>query len=188
MTIINSPHILLCSRGKLCLQATLFTFMSEEEEERRKIPPSSKKKKKRGGEKRRRGRRREYGSRNNGAHTERRLPHLPPRFGVNGTSPCPLSHPTTTSVFVFTSSPAHPSAFPHSPAPPNAVFFREQRGPVALAAPLSITNYSLFSHFSSIFSGRREVLRFRGGEATSFFQQLMMIPAPLVVMVAFANV
>lgn len=46
MTIINSPHILLCSRGKLCLQATLFTFMSEEEEERRKIPPSSKRKKK----------------------------------------------------------------------------------------------------------------------------------------------
>lgn len=115
--------------GKLCLQATLFTFMSGR---RRKIPPSS------NGGKGKRG----WGVKIMGP-TQSALFRVPSAtFGA--------SDPPSASVCVF----FLPLFFPLplrllvSFLPSSAVFLREQRGPGALAAPHSSTSLrSQITHF-----------------------------------------
>lgn len=107
--------------GKLCLQATLFTFMSGR---RRKILPSSK------GEREKR-----MGSKNNGAHTERLVPYLLPCLeqAIPQLPRC---------VFFFLLIPL-PLLLLLFFLPSSVVFLREQQGLVALATLHSSTSLRL---------------------------------------------
>lgn len=186
MTIINSPHILLCSRGKLCLQATLFTFMSEEEEEEEKNPAVFKKKKNVEGE---RGEKEEEEEEKENVGAGIMGPTQSAAtfrlvLELNGTSHSPLhppatTHPTTTLVFVLAPLlPRLPSLTPPAHPPSSTVFLGEQRGPVALAAPHSIADHSsfFFPHFCFILSCRHESLEISGRASSGFnAERLVML-------------
>ena len=126
MTIINSLHILLCCRENCaCRQRCLLLCQGGGEKSRRL--------QKERGEKR-------MGSKNNGAHTERLVPYLLPCLEQAIPQP-------PRCVFFLLLIPL-PLLLLLFFLPSSAVFLREQRGLVALAALHSSTSLRLqITHF-----------------------------------------